>query len=232
MAIELSYADVESTLAKLHLIADDKRVAFRARLKHFQRLGFPEGANTGTGKRVAYSIIMLLKLAFAMELTQIGMAPKRVVHLLELNWQLCEGSIPLAITPRKQFERWDPPIDNNNFVWMFSPESLRDLAEGGEDDLDYFGELRVISLDDLDKILRFDEGPLIQDATDWEPEMGQDWRQTIIVLKPFLINVMAKLTEVRNDIDLVDIWAETYTSLSDGVRSGLGHRLDSRLIRG
>lgn len=230
VAIELSYADVESVLAALHRVAPDKRVAFRARLKHFQRLGFPKGANTGTGKRVAYSVIMLFKLAFAMELTQIGMSPKRVVNLLDLNWHLCEGSIPRAITPRGQFERWDPPIDNNDFVWIFSPESLRDLAQGGEDDLDYYGSLRVIPMSELEGLLRFDEGPLLQNA-EWAADMGQDWRQTIIVLRPFLISVMGLLIEARPELDLVDIWAETYTSLSDPVRNGLEHRLDPRLIR-
>lgn len=221
MSIELTYAEVEAVLAALHHIADDKRVAFKARLKHFQRLKFPDGSNTGTGKRVVYTIDMFVKLAFAMELTQIGMSPKRIVHILRLNWELCAGSIPLAITPRAHFDKWQPPITHNNYVWMLSPESLRDLAEGGEDDLDYYGLLTVIPMADLENNL------LVGDVAveGWERDMGADYRQTIIVLRPFLFSLVGLLMEVRPDISIVDIWRDTYETLSDSVRNGLDRRL-------
>ena len=224
VAIELSYADVESVLAALHRISPNKRVAFRARLKHFQRLGFPVGANTGTGKRVAYSVTMLLQLAFAVELTQVGIAPKRIVEMINLNWQFCEATIPMAITPRAHFDKWQPPIATNDFVWMLSPEALRDLAEGGEHDLDYLGLLEVVLLSELQEKLRVGDVPS-QIPDGWERDMGVDYRQTLIVLRPFLFSVIGLLMEVRADIGIAELWIETYNSLSSSVKSGLGRTL-------
>lgn len=224
MTIELSYSDVESVLAALHRIAPNKRIAFRARLKHFQRLGFPAGANTGTGKRVAYTAKMLLQLAFAVELTQVGITPKRIVEMLNLNWHFCEASIPMALTPRAHFDKWDKPITTNDFVWMLSPESLRDLAEGGDDDLDYLGLLEVVLLSDLQDKLRVGDVPA-QIASGWERDMGVDYRQTLIVLRPFLFSVIGLLMEVRPDIGIIDFWTDTYEALSESVKNGLDRKL-------
>jgi len=217
VAIALSYADVENVLARLHRIADDKRIAFRARLKHFQRLGFPEGVNTGTGKRVSYTLAMLFKLALAMELTQVGLAPKRIVKIINLNWEECEGSLPVAITPQSQFEKWSPPITSNQFVWMLSPEALRDLSDAGEEDDDYRGYLRVIELQDLPqamKLFAIDEG-----------DVGEDYRQVVIVLQPFIFNVSGRLFEVRPELRLANIAVELFEMLTPVARRSLGHQL-------
>lgn len=72
-------------LAAIHQIAEDKRVAFRARLKHFQRLGVPSGVNTGTGKRAAYGLDQLLQLSLAMQMLELGLSPERITVLLQ-NW--------------------------------------------------------------------------------------------------------------------------------------------------
>lgn len=76
----MTYGEVEAALAEMHRIPDEKRVAFKARLKHFQRLGFPKGANTGTGKRVAYTLGMTLHLAVATDLVQLGNTPERIAN--------------------------------------------------------------------------------------------------------------------------------------------------------
>lgn len=217
MAIALSYADVENVLAGLHRIADDKRVAFRARLKHLQRLGFPEGVNTGTGKRVSYTLSMLFQLALAMELTQVGLAPKRIVKIINLNWEECQGSLAVAITPESQFEKWTPPITSNQFVWMLSPEALRDLSDAGEEDEDYRGYLRVVELQDLPQAMKLF-------AID-DDDVGEDYRQVVIVLQPFILNVSGRLFEVRPDLILANIAVGLFEMLTPTAQRKLGHRL-------
>jgi hypothetical protein len=82
MTFELSSDRVAETLALLHEIGADKRVAFRARLKHFQRLGFPEGVNVGKGKSAKYGAGHVITLALALELAELGLTPERIVTLI------------------------------------------------------------------------------------------------------------------------------------------------------
>lgn len=205
MAVKLSYADVEATLAQLNRIADDKRTAFKARLKHFQRLGFPDGANTGTGKRVLYSVQMLLQLAFATELSQAGMSPKRVVDIINCNWRRLEWSLLAVLTPDDLLKRRNQPVTDSNLVWMLSPEALRDLSEGGEGTYDYFDAVEVEALKDLPEIML--------DEEDGAPHVGENYRHLVIQLKPFLQTVLLRLRQVRPDISFFDVLTDIETEL-------------------
>jgi len=55
----------------------------RARLKHFQRLGFPPGTNTGTGKRAAYDSSAVLSICLALDLTKMQLTPEEAVALIK-----------------------------------------------------------------------------------------------------------------------------------------------------
>lgn len=121
MQIELTYSDVESILAELNNVAPDKRVAFRARLKHFQRLGFPEGANTGTGRRAVYTVPMLFKLVLAVELVQVGMPPRLIAEIIDINWPFVLGSI------RDNLSDEGETLDQ--FHWFVDVNALEDLQE-------------------------------------------------------------------------------------------------------
>ena len=65
--MEFTYTEILDILSAKHNIISSKMTAFRGRLQHFQRLGFPAGANTGKGHGVAYSWreLFLIGLAFA-----------------------------------------------------------------------------------------------------------------------------------------------------------------------
>ncbi|MBA3667951.1 MAG: hypothetical protein H0W65_09540 [Sphingomonas sp.] len=200
MTVDLSYGDVEATLARLNRIAEDKRVAFRARLKHFQRLGFPPGVNTGTGKRAIYTFPLLLMMAFATEFAQAGMAPKRIVKTLSANWNEVEWSLLIALTPEELFDRWTPSIDANKLVWMLSPESLRDLSEEGEGEYDYHESIRIEKLEDLPSIMMNDD--------EGSPIIGEFYRHLIIQVRPFLMVVMGHIIAVRPDLEPTDLWLD------------------------
>lgn len=202
MPVELSYSDVESTLAALNRIAEERRIAFRARLKHLQRLGFPEGANTGTGKRVAYSVKMLFQLALATELMQAGMSPKRIVDILEKNWDACETSLLLTLSLPDQF---DSPLSGNSLVMILSPESLRDLSEDGEGEFDNY---EAIEIEPAFNVSDF----LIRSSGQGAPIVGEFYRHIMIQLQPFGRLVMWHLTQVRDDVDFADIMADIAAS--------------------
>lgn len=78
--MEFTYAEILDILSIKHNIAGTKKIAFRGRLQHFQRLGFPTGANTGKGKGVAYSWRELLLIGLALDCLEIGSTPDRSVN--------------------------------------------------------------------------------------------------------------------------------------------------------
>lgn len=82
-------------MARLHAIADSKRTKFQARLKNFQRLGFPKGLVTSQGRAALYSPGFALEIALALELTELGITPDRVVTILN------NSVLPIATAMRQ-----------------------------------------------------------------------------------------------------------------------------------
>lgn len=196
MAVEFGFSDIESVLVRLNRVAEDKRIAFRARLKHFQRMGFPPGVNTGTGKRAAYTFPMLLMMAFATELTQAGMAPKRIVKTLVHSWSDVEWSLLMAITPG---DYWTPPQDNN-LLWTLSPEAMRDLSEEGEGEYDYHDSIWVETVSSLSTSMAEEE--------EFKPVVGEIYRRLVIQLRPFMAVLMGHIVAIRPDIETTVLWSE------------------------
>ncbi|MCL6729882.1 hypothetical protein [Sphingomonas hankyongi] len=83
--ITLNFGEMEARLSILHEIASEKRTQFQARLRNFQRLGIPANVSTGRGKSVHYSPGQVVEMALALELTQLGLLPERVVQVFQLN---------------------------------------------------------------------------------------------------------------------------------------------------
>ena len=78
--MEFTYAEILDILATKHNIVSSKQVAFRGRLQHFQRLGFPAGANTGKGNLASYSWRELFLIGLALDCLEIGSTPDRSVN--------------------------------------------------------------------------------------------------------------------------------------------------------
>jgi hypothetical protein len=77
--VEFTYTEILDILSAKHNIISSKMTAFRGRLQHFQRLGFPAGANTGKGHGVAYSWRELFLIGLALDCLEIGSTPDRSV---------------------------------------------------------------------------------------------------------------------------------------------------------
>lgn len=83
--IRFTFGELESRLARLHEISSEKRTQFQARLRNFQRLGIPRGVGGGRGKTVHYNPGHMLELALALELTQLGLLPERIIKVFNSN---------------------------------------------------------------------------------------------------------------------------------------------------
>ncbi|NJC06857.1 hypothetical protein GGQ97_002650 [Sphingomonas kaistensis] len=195
MSVEFDFREVEEVLQRLNRIAESKRVAFRGRIKHLQRLGFPRGANTGTGTRVRYTFPMLLQLALATELMQTGMSPVRIVQTINWSWHDQMGGLFFAMLPKAMLSQFKPPVEDNDLAWVLSPEGLRDLTEEGDHESAYMFAVLVFPTAELPSRLKTDPTPVI----------GEVYRHIVIQLRPFMQRVLGAILGVRPDLRPEDL---------------------------
>lgn len=90
--MEFTYKEIQEILSQKHNIDDANRTAFRGRIQHMQRLGFPTGVNTGKGKPAVYSWRELLLLGLAFEYLEIGSTPDRsIAEIIKIEDMLLAG---------------------------------------------------------------------------------------------------------------------------------------------
>jgi hypothetical protein len=89
----LAYAEVEAALAKVDGAEGDvQRTTFRARVKHFKRLGIPR-QNPGKGRRIRYTNASeMFQMMLALEFSEFGVDPYLIVDILKRHWRL-QGSL-------------------------------------------------------------------------------------------------------------------------------------------
>jgi hypothetical protein len=94
-----SYAVVETALASV-FGADPaiQRGAFRARLKHFQRLGLP-GIESGKGTRIAYSADVARQWLVGLLMAEIGVDPILIVGIVKSRWDYLTPWLRRATEP-------------------------------------------------------------------------------------------------------------------------------------
>jgi hypothetical protein len=121
-----NFAMVEAVMAQLHEIEDSQRTAFASRIKHMQRLGFPEGTRTGKGRPAGYGAQQLYLIGFALELAQLGLATDAAIPLIQDNMETITRAAAEALDARFNLGR--PPI----FIY-FDPARLDPLmsSRGG-----------------------------------------------------------------------------------------------------
>lgn len=135
--VAVTFAELATVLGEMHDIAESKRTAFQARLKNFHRLGFPVGLQTTKGKAATYNAGHMAEMALAVELTQLGLPPERVVRVLTLNWYPAAMAITMAARallerPEGFDEREVKETDPLSMFLYFDPTALASLM----DDLD------------------------------------------------------------------------------------------------
>ncbi|API58752.1 hypothetical protein BSL82_05000 [Tardibacter chloracetimidivorans] len=111
--MKLTYRQVEGLLAELHGIREEGRLALQARVRHFQRYGWPGGTNTGRGRAATYDFGAVLGLCLGFELLQIGLTPERAVDVLRENWGYVRQATALAMRTDGIFIYCDPAALEN-----------------------------------------------------------------------------------------------------------------------
>jgi hypothetical protein len=81
--MDLTFNQVEAVFVRRFDIPDEKAVAFRGRLQHLQRLNFPQGVNTGRGKKASYGWLQVIQLTVALDLIDLGMTPDLVARTVK-----------------------------------------------------------------------------------------------------------------------------------------------------
>tara|TARA_R110001599_G_scaffold193040_1_gene388724 strand:+ start:8605 stop:9270 length:666 start_codon:yes stop_codon:yes gene_type:complete len=128
--VNFSFSEVEEALAVTYDIDESKRLAFRARLQHLQKLKFPAGLNTGRGRAATYTVGHIYLLAVALELLQLGLSPDRAKRVIEedLHSVAMAGSM-VARSGAPESRRFTAPM----FLYC-DPAALRELTKIYQDE--------------------------------------------------------------------------------------------------
>jgi hypothetical protein len=120
-----SYAVIETSLASIFGASPDiQRAAFRARLKHFQRLGLP-GIESGKGTRVAYTFDLACQWLVGLMMAEVGVDPVIIVQVVKTHWKFLEKWIARAI---------DPSAAENPVFLTLRPRLMSGAWIGGKSD--------------------------------------------------------------------------------------------------
>lgn len=100
VAPSYGYRQVETALARAFGVEKFQETSFRARLKHFKKLGVPS-TTSGPGIRIRYTGDDIFQLMVAIELTEFGLDPHLIAEtILPRQWQ--RDRIPYAILLAQQ----------------------------------------------------------------------------------------------------------------------------------
>lgn len=196
----LSFSAVETLFSIRHSIADESALAFRGRLQHFQRSGFPEGINTGKGRRAQYGWAQLFQLAYAFDLVELGQPPEVASRIILENFDdLMLASVAILDTLMLLEISALSPLKSENHkiaakVWPMTKDS---------------------ALSDISKLNEFYSGPI----TIIDPKSTSSFFLKMI---PPIVNL--KSEEVRNSFEK---WGQKVRDLySDASNSGGGSQID------
>jgi hypothetical protein len=129
VAATFGYAQVETALARIYESEDVQRTAFRARLKHFRKLGLPQ-RQPGKGARLRYTASDIFQLVLACEFAEFGIDPHLITQIIRRHWRL-KGSLWQAFNLTQQ------PFSDTDFLvtmearfmsWVWNREKSKQTA--------------------------------------------------------------------------------------------------------
>lgn len=143
--MDFSYREVIAILAEVHEIDELNMTAFRGRIQHMQRLGFPSGVNTGKGRPAHYSWRELLLLALAFQYLEVGSTPDRsVAEIVKFEDRLLIGLSHVILARRTVGD-----MDELNCFLCAELSSLLTLKIEDE----WHQQCHILSLREINKIL-------------------------------------------------------------------------------
>lgn len=136
-----SFGLIEGVLASEHLIAQSKRTAFQARLKNFHRLGLLPELETVKGKAAKYRAGDVFDLALAVELTQLGLPPDRIVGVLLSNRYSVAMAARMAADSVKKILTCETTEEESLKVYVYlDPEAMEPLTAASDDEKHEFDQ--------------------------------------------------------------------------------------------
>ncbi len=196
--MEFTYKEIQKILSNKHDIASDNDTAFRGRLQHMQRLGFPAGVNTGKGRPVSYRWRELLLLALAFEYLEIGSTPDRAIaEIVKIEDMILTGVSEVILAGQAAA---DSP-NSNHFLFAELSALLTLKAEEN-----WHQQCRILSFEDINQILSSEGNDAFRSP------------YAIIDLRQFLGGIFMSILEVcglSNEIMAKDVrlWASRQVSV-------------------
>lgn len=131
--VSISFAVLEAILSTVHRIKPDKRTAFQARIKNFQRLGMLEDLITVKGRPTEYEPHHVYLMALAIELTQLGLTPDGIIEFYarsKYGVAIAAGAAVRALrrVPERPAERGGE--SPKGYYMFFDPHGLSELSDG------------------------------------------------------------------------------------------------------
>lgn len=102
--MELSYGQLEHSLAMYLRIHPDKVPTLRSRIKQLQRLQFPPGVNVGRGAKMMYTREHLFQMAIAFELIGCAVPAQTACQVASRHWEEFGAGIALAMLNGRRME--------------------------------------------------------------------------------------------------------------------------------
>lgn len=182
------FAIAEAVLGDMYRVTEGHRVALRGRMKHFQRMSFPAGANPGKGRAAILSFDELAQLTFAFELVQAGLSPIPARDITAGSWLRVRDAVAAAMRPGPDGDLWA----------ILHPEALRELTGRPHHFLDYYDDVIICQASGLATALTATE----------EPVVGEHWRSIVIAVRPVIGHLVDALTRHMPDLDVGELVAD------------------------
>ena len=180
--MQLTFAQLTDALAQMSNISGNDGGAFRGRLRKLQGEGIPGDANPGKGRRVVYTLPLVIEATVAVELLQIGWSPSQAADLIRAHRQDILAATLHSLMPNE--------ANGQDVLIAISPEALgaRPVAE----------RIGAISFVTREKVgLLFEHGPSVANLT------GDFWRWSLIDLAPATLITLNSIAHIGFPNDLV-----------------------------
>lgn len=123
----LTFGQVTDILMLANGIPEARRGTFVARLKQWQKMGFPDGVKgVGRGVKVEYGAVQVYQLALHMRLLSLGLTPERSQKLVGAGWQRLADAIVMTALRKAQG-------DQDYCYLIIRWDALTELREPGAD---------------------------------------------------------------------------------------------------
>ena len=181
---------VEDALARIYRVASDKRVAFRSRIKHFQRLRFPPGTNTGKGKPASFTFNQFMKLTLAFELVQSGLAPSTASIVVAEWWHDFSPALTRSMVDDALIQSDPKAFPCRDLIIAVYFDAMWQLGSQGpvDDTTEYFGLVKIVAPDRL-------ADALADENYAKEKDIDSPWRALVIDARWLLTTALACATE-------------------------------------